>query len=316
MATLPLGATRSSSPASGTSDSPSTCTGIDGGASLICSPASSISAAHRAPCRAGDDGIADAQRAPVDQHGRDRPAADIEVGLEHDAPRRPSGFAMSGGSSRSATRRICSSRSSMPRFCSAETSTVIVSPPHASGCRPCSASCCSTRCRVGVVAVDLVDRDHDRHFGRARVVDGLDGLRHDAVVGGDDEHGDVGGLRAAGAHGGERLVAGRVDERDEASVLLGLVGADVLRDAAGLARNDVGLADAVEQQRLAVVDVAHDGDDRRPDAQRVLVLLLVVVEQREELELLLLAGVDEQDLGADLGREQLDHVVGQRHAWR
>ena len=41
------------------------------------------------------------------------------------------------------------------------------------------------------------------------------------------------------------------------------VSADVLRDAAGLARGDVGLANHVEQRRFAVVNVAHDGDDRR-----------------------------------------------------
>ena len=52
-----------------------------------------------------------------------------------------------------------------------------------------------------------------------------------------------------------------------------LVGADVLRDAARLAGGDVGLADGVEQARLAVVDVAHDGDDRRP---RLEVLRLVL----------------------------------------
>ena len=46
-------------------------------------------------------------------------------------------------------------------------------------------------------------------------------------------------------------------------VVVHLVGADVLRDAAGLAGGDVGLADRVEQRRLAVVDVAHDRDDRR-----------------------------------------------------
>ena len=34
------------------------------------------------------------------------------------------------------------------------------------------------------------------------------GLRHDAVVRGDDEHGDIRHLRAAGAHGGEGRVAG------------------------------------------------------------------------------------------------------------
>jgi hypothetical protein len=41
-----------------------------------------------------------------------------------------------------------------------------------------------------------------------------------------------------------------------------LVGADVLRDAARLARGDARAADGVQQARLAVVDVAQDGDDR------------------------------------------------------
>ena len=33
----------------------------------------------------------------------------------------------------------------MPRFCRAEISTMMVSPPHSSGTRPCSESCCLTR---------------------------------------------------------------------------------------------------------------------------------------------------------------------------
>ena len=94
---------------------------------------------------------------------------------------------------------------------------------------------------------------------------------------------------------------------------LDLVGADVLGDAAGLAGHDVGRADAVEQQRLAVVDVAHDGDDRRARPLVGLVLLVLVLEVAgQQLGLLLLAGVDQADVGADLGREELDHVVGQR----
>ena len=73
----------------------------------------------------------------------------------------------------------------------------------------------------------------------------------------------------------------------------------MLGDAAGLAGDHVGLADAVEQQRLAVVDVAHDGDDRRPRPQQLLVLLVVVVEVLGlELGFLLLAGVDQADGGA------------------
>ena len=37
----------------------------------------------------------------------------------------------------------------------------------------------------------------------------------------------------------------------------------MLGDATGLARGDLGATDVVEQRGLAVVDVAHDGDDRR-----------------------------------------------------
>ena len=37
---------------------------------------------HLAPRVAGDDGVADAERAAVDEHRRDRPAADVEPGLD------------------------------------------------------------------------------------------------------------------------------------------------------------------------------------------------------------------------------------------
>ena len=115
---------------------------------------------------------------------------------------------------------------------------------------------------LGVGLVDLVDGDDDGHAGGPGVVDGFEGLRHDAVVGRHHQHHDVGDLGAAGAHAGERFVAGRVDEDDLAAVHFDLVGADVLGDAAGLAAGHVGLADGVEQRGLAVVHVAHDGDHR------------------------------------------------------
>ncbi len=41
----------------------------------------------------------------------------------------------------------------------------------------------------------------------------------------------------------------------------------MLGDAAGLAGRDFGRANGVEQRRLAVIDVAHDGDDRRARLQ-------------------------------------------------
>ena len=70
----------------------------------------------------------------------------------------------------------------------------------------------------GIGLVDLVDRDDDRNFGRLRVVDGFQRLRHDAVVGRNHQHDDVGDLGAAGAHAGERFVTGRIEEHDLAPV--------------------------------------------------------------------------------------------------
>ena len=96
---------------------------------------------------------------------------------------------------------------------------------------------------IGVGTVDLVDGDDHRHVRRLGVVDGFDRLRHDAIVGRDDEDDDVGDPGAAAPHFGEGLVAGRVDEGDLSARRQGhLVGADVLGDAPGLERDLVGLA--------------------------------------------------------------------------
>ncbi len=135
------------------------------------------------------------------------------------------------------------------------------------------------------------------------MVDRLGGLRLDAVVGGDDDHRDVRHAGAAGAHRGEGLVARRVEERHELVVVMHLVGADVLRDAAGLARDDLGRADRVQQRRLAVVDVAHDRDHGRTVGE---VLGGVLVDG---LGVDLVRGVDDLDLLAELLGENLHGVV-------
>ena len=51
-----------------------------------------------------------------------------------------------------------------------------------------------------------------------RVIDGFEGLRHDAVVGRNHQHHDVGHLGAAGAHAGKRFVARRIEEHDLAPI--------------------------------------------------------------------------------------------------
>ena len=159
---------------------------------------------------------------------------------------------------------------------------------------------------LGALLVDLVDRDEHRHLGGLRVVDRLAGLRLHAVVGRHHDDRDVGDLGAAGAHGGERLVARRVEERDRLVAVVDLVGADVLGDAAGLARGHLGLADRVEQRRLAVVDVAHDRHDRRAADE----VLVGVLELRLGVDLV--GRVDDLDLLVELVRDHLDGVVGER----
>ena len=131
--------------------------------------------------------------------------------------------------------------------------------------------------RVGIRLVDLVEGDDDRHLGRPGVADRLERLGHDPVVRRDHDHRDVGDPRAAGAHRRERLVARRVEEDDLLAVLRDLGRADVLGDPAALAGRDRRAADRVEQARLAVVDVAHHGDDRRPRLEQGRVVL---AEQR------------------------------------
>ena len=126
---------------------------------------------------------------------------------------------------------------------------------------------------IGAFLVDLVDGDHDLGVGSLGVVDGLDRLRHDAVIGRDDQDGDIGDLGAAGAHGRERFVAGRIEEGDLAVLGLDRVGADVLGDAAGFAGSDRCRTDAVQNRGLAVVDMAHDDDDRRTRLEIALIVL-------------------------------------------
>ena len=169
--------------------------------------------------------------------------------------------------------------------------------------------------RIGLV--DLVDRDDDRHVGCLGVIDRFERLRHDAVIGCDDDDDDVGDLGAAGTHAGEGLVTRGIEEDDLATeggrVGLGdcdLVGADVLRDAAGFACRDVGRADGIEQRGLSVIDVAHDGDDRRADdfdhAGGVF------EEAFDGLVLQLLFDGDDGGVGAELARDVLDQLAFER----
>ena len=120
----------------------------------------------------------------------------------------------------SATVSSVSSSSSMPVPFVALVLTTSTSPPHSLGSSSLAAKLLVDAVEVDARQVDLVERHDDRHVGRAGVADRFFGLRHDAVVGRHDQHGDVGHVGAAGPHLGERFVARRIDERNPLAVLL------------------------------------------------------------------------------------------------
>ena len=118
--------------------------------------------------------------------------------------------------------------------------------------------------RFGIRLVDLVDGHDDGEFVLFQIFDDFFGLGAHAIVSRHDQDGDVSDREPAFAHGGKGFVSRRVDECDELFVLLHLIGADMLGDAAGFASGHVGLANRVEEGRLAVVDVAENSDDGGP----------------------------------------------------
>ena len=130
----------------------------------------------------------------------------------------------------------------MPSLCSAETSHHDRVAAPGLGGEAVLGQLLEDPVHVRVGPVDLVDGHDDGHVRGPGVVDGLDGLGHDPVVGRHHQHDDVGDLGPAGPHGGEGLVARGVDEGDPVAPGLGLVRADVLGDPAGLARHDVGMS--------------------------------------------------------------------------
>ena len=111
-------------------------------------------------------------------------------------------------------------------------------------------------------------------------------------------------------------MTGCVDEGDPLAVLFGLIGADVLSDATGFAFDHVCVANAVEKCGLSVVDVTHDGDDRRAWLLSRFVDVVAVVEQRLKFHLFLLTRFDEKDLGTDVEREEFHLLVGESHGGR
>ena len=118
--------------------------------------------------------------------------------------------------------------------------------------------------RIGFWPVDLVDRHDHRHFGSLGVVDRFDRLRHHRIICSHNQNDDVRNLRPTGPHGGKGRVTRRVEEGQNLPVFrLHLVRTNVLSDPTRFARHNLGISDRIQQRGLTVVDVAHNGNNRR-----------------------------------------------------
>ncbi|KNX40127.1 hypothetical protein ROTO_33190 [Roseovarius tolerans] len=133
---------------------------------------------------------------------------------------------------------------------------------------------------IGGRQIDLVDRHDHRHLGRLGMVDGLDGLRHHGIIGCNDKHDNIRHLRPARAHRGKGRVARRVEEAEHGAAVGGdLIRPDMLGDTTSLASDDLGISDRVQKRGLAVVNVTHDGDHRRPRHE----ILGLVLDLRDDV---------------------------------
>ena len=116
--------------------------------------------------------------------------------------------------------------------------------------------------------INLIDRDNQRHLGRAGMADGFHRLRHDTIISGDNQHHHIGHRCTTRAHGGEGFMARRINEghaipggdRD-------LIGANMLGDATRFMGDNIGLAQRVQKAGFAVIHMAHNGDHRRTRQQ-------------------------------------------------
>ena len=261
--------------------------------------------ADLAALAANHEDVADPQRAAVHEHGRDRAAALVELGLDHGALGGAIGiglqFEQFGLQLDLLDQLVESGLLERRDFDVLDVARHFLDHDFILQQR------LADFLRVGVMLVDLVDRDDHRHAGGAGMVDRLHRLRLDRVVGGNHQYDDVGHIGSALAHFGKGFVAGRVEEGDLRLVLQRhLIRTDMLGDATGFPAHDIGAAQRVEQARLAVIDMTHDRNDGRTRNGLIIHIFVRVVGQID------VRIADADDVVTEFGDEQLGRVLVDR----
>ncbi len=229
------------SPALGTSLRPRISTGV-AGAGLV--DLLAVLVGHRADLAepsAREDEVSDVERPILDEHASDRAASAIEQGLQNGAARRALRVRLQFEQLALELDGLEKLRYALASHCAHVHELSVTAP--VLGYEALVDELALDAFGIGPGLVDFVDRHDERDLRRLRVRNGLLRLRHDAVISGHDEDHDVGHAGPASAHLGERFVSRSVEKHDGTQVGVDLVGADVLRDAAGLSGGNVGLAE-------------------------------------------------------------------------
>ena len=146
--------------------------------------------------------------------------------------------------------------------------------------------------RICAGFIDLVDSNYDLDIGCLRMVDRLDGLRHNAIIRCYNEYGDIRGIRTTHTHGRESFMTGRIEECDTAAIDRNAVGTDVLCDTAGLALCHMGMTDLVEERSFTMIDMAHDADYRRTRNHLALILFILLEHLGDHIDSLFMLAAD------------------------
>ena len=268
---------------------------------------------HLAAFRADDERVADLERTATHQHGGDSATALVELRLDHIAF--GGAIGVGGQFHQLGLEQDLLDQLVQPGLLERGYLHVLHVAAHILDHDFMFEQALTHLLRVGFGLVALVDSHDHRHAGRLGMIDRLDRLRHQPVVGRHHQNDDVRHIGAARAHFRERLVAGRIEESERVAALgLHLIGTDMLGDAAGLARLHVGAAQRVEQAGLAVVDMAHDRDHRRARPER---LGRVHIGRGVDLDIAVGHALDTvaEFLDQQLGRILVDRLVdGDGHA--
>ena len=155
---------------------------------------------------------------------------------------------------------------------------------------------------IGAGLIDFVNGNDNGNSCGLCMVDGFNGLWHHAIVRSDNQNNDVGHLCATGTHGGKRLMTGRVNKGNTATIDGNLRGADGLRNTSCLTGSNTRMPDGIQKRSLTVVNVAHNGNDRRTGLK----IFWIVIEGKGIFFFL----CHNLDFSAQIFRNKVNQIIG------